>query len=106
MDLDVFTDFFLGLFIRFANTFGFTSGIGNSDETDGNDCGQTNSDYCVHFFSAPKILALIARAQTGSGKCQPTNAPTAIQNMMSNMVFLLRFLGVAVATVHRKQVVA
>ena len=89
MYLDVFTNFFLGLFVGFAHTLGFSSGIGHSDQAHGNDCDPTDSDYCVHFFSIPKILALIARAQTGSGKCQPTNAPTAIQNIVSNMVLLL-----------------
>ena len=46
----------------------------------------------VHFFNTPKILALIALAQNGSGKCHPTNAPTAIQNMMSNMMSLLCYI--------------
>jgi hypothetical protein len=31
----------------------------------------------------------MARAQNGCGKFQPTNAPTAIQNMISIMVLLL-----------------
>jgi len=33
----------------------------------------------------------MARAQTGCGKFQPTNAPTAIQNSVSNMVILLYY---------------
>ena len=31
-------------------------------------------------------LQMIALAQKGSGKCQPTNAPTAIQNSVSNIL--------------------
>ncbi len=40
--LDVFADFFFGLFIRFANTFCFTSGIGHSDQAHRNNCGPTD----------------------------------------------------------------
>ena len=47
------------------------------------------------------ILACMARAQNGCGKFQPTNAPTAIQNMMSNMVLLLKFQGVVVVPEHQ-----
>ena len=46
----------------------------------------------------------MVRAHDGSGKCQPTNAPTAIHNMISNIFYLLRFLGVVVATAHQKLV--
>ena len=31
MNLDVLAHFFFGLFIRFANTFGLASGVGNCD---------------------------------------------------------------------------
>ena len=60
MHLDVLADFFFGLFVLFANTFGFASGIGHSDQAHGNDCDPTDSYYCGHFFNTPKILALIA----------------------------------------------
>ena len=33
----------------------------------------------------------MALAQNGCGKFQPTNAPTAIQNSVSNMMFLLSY---------------
>jgi len=33
----------------------------------------------------------MAFAQNGCGKFHPTNAPTAIQNMMSNMMILLGY---------------
>jgi hypothetical protein len=91
MHFDVLADFFFGLFISFANTFGFTSSIGNCDQAHSNDSGPTDFDYCVHFLSFIKavIRACMAQAHDGCGKFQPTNAPTAIQNMMSNMVFLL-----------------
>ncbi len=46
----------------------------------------------------------MARAQKGCGKFQPTNAPTAIQNMMSNMMSLLISQGVVVAPVLQMQV--
>jgi hypothetical protein len=46
----------------------------------------------------------MARAQKGCGKFQPTNAPTAIQNMMSNMMSLLISQGVAVEPVLQMQV--
>ena len=38
----------------------------------------------------------MARAQNGCGKFHPTNAPTAIQNMVSNILRLLKFQGVVV----------
>ena len=103
---DVLADFFLGLFISFAHTFGFTSGIGNSDQAHSDNCGPTDFNYCIHFLSliSAVILACMARAQNGCGKFQPTNAPTAIQNMMSNMLSLLKFQGVAVEPVHQKLV--
>jgi hypothetical protein len=103
---DVFTNFFFGLFIRFANTFGFTSGMGHSDQAHSNDCGPTNFDNCVHFLSFIKaiILACIALAQNGCGKFQPTNAPTAIHNMISNILRLLKFQGVVAVVVHQTQV--
>ena len=41
----------------------------------------------------------MARAQKGCGKFQPTNAPTAIQNMVSNILRLLKSQGVVVAVV-------
>ena len=34
-------------------------------------------------------MVWIARAQNGCGKFHPTNAPTAIQNSVSNMLILL-----------------
>ena len=37
------------------------------------------------------ILACMALAQTGCGKFHPTNAPTATQNNVSNIVFLLYY---------------
>jgi hypothetical protein len=46
----------------------------------------------------------MARAHDGCGKFQPTNAPTAIHNMISNILRLLKFQGVVVALVHQKQV--
>jgi hypothetical protein len=101
MYFDIFADFFLGLFIRFANTFGFTSGIGNGDQAHSNDRSPADFNYCVHFLSliSAVIRACMARAQNGCGKFQPTNAPIAIQNIMSNMMSLLRFQGVVVAPV-------
>jgi hypothetical protein len=90
MHLDVLANFFFGLFVLFTNTFGFGC-CGQCYDAKGYDHYPTHSDYCGHFFNTPKILALIARAQLGSGKCHPTNAPTAIQNIMSNMMILLLF---------------
>ena len=43
----------------------------------------------------------MALAQNGCGKFQPTNAPSAIHNIVSNMVCLLRSQGVVVAPVHQ-----
>ena len=50
MNLDVLADFFFGFFIRFANTFGFTGGIGNCDKAHSYNCGPTYFHYGVHFF--------------------------------------------------------
>ena len=86
---DVFAHFFLGLFVCFANTFGFASGLGQGDDAKGYDHCPADSYNVVHFFTNPKILACMALAKSGCGKFQPTNAPTAIQNMVSNMVSLL-----------------
>jgi len=49
-------------------------------------------------------LACMARAQNGCGKFQPINAPTAIHNMVSNILRLLKFQGVVVVTVRQMQV--
>ena len=46
----------------------------------------------------------MALAQNGCGKFQPTNAPSAIHNIVSNMVYLLRSQGVVVVPGHQKQV--
>ena len=46
----------------------------------------------------------MARAQNGCGKFQPINAPIAIQNIISNMLLLLKFQGVAVEPVLQMQV--
>ncbi len=46
----------------------------------------------------------MARAHDGCGKFHPTNAPTAIHNMISNILRLLKFQGVVVALVHQRQV--
>ena len=89
MDLDVLANFFLGLFILFAHTLGFASGLGQGDDAKGYDHCPADFDDGVHFFTNPKILACMALAKSGCGKFQPTNAPTAIQNMVSNMVSLL-----------------
>ena len=89
MDLDVFANFLLGLFVGFANTLGFASGLGQGDDAKGQDHCPADFDNGVHFFTNPKILACMALAKSGCGKFQPTNAPTAIQNMVSNMVSLL-----------------
>ena len=87
MNLDVLADFFFGLFILFAHTFGF-GGCGQCNNAKGYDHCPANFNNCVHFLSFINavIFACMARAQNGCGKFQPTNAPTAIQNMMSNMV--------------------
>ena len=89
MDLDVFAYFFLGLFVDFAHTLGFAGGLGQGDDANGYDHGPADFDDGVHFFTNPKILACMALAKSGCGKFQPTTAPTAIQNMVSNMVSLL-----------------
>ena len=106
MDLDVFANFFLGLFVGFAHTLGFASGLGQGDDAKGYDHCPANFDDGVHFLSLIKavIRACITRAHEGCGKFQPTNAPTAIHNMISNIFYLLRFLGVVVATVHQRLV--
>ena len=46
----------------------------------------------------------MALAQNGCGKFQPTNAPSAIHNIVSNMVCLLRFQGVVVVPVRQRTV--
>jgi len=89
MDLDVLANFLLGLFVGFAHTLGFASGLGQGDDAKGYDHCPADSYNVVHFFTNPKILACMALAKSGCGKFQPTNAPTAIQNMVSNMVSLL-----------------
>jgi hypothetical protein len=87
MNLDVFANFFFGLFVLFANTLGFCS-VGQGNDAKGYHYRPTDSNNGVHFLSliSAVIRACMARAQNGCGKFQPTNAPTAIQNMMSNMV--------------------
>jgi hypothetical protein len=84
---DVFANFFFGLFILFANTLGFPSGRGQSDNTKGYDYCPTHFDNCVHFrsFINEVNFSCMALAQNGCGKFQPTNAPTAVQNIMSNI---------------------
>ncbi len=87
MYLDVFANFLLGLFVGFAHTLGFASGLGQVDDTKGYDHCPTDSYNGVHFLSLIKavIRACMARAHAGCGKFQPTNAPTAIHNMISNI---------------------
>jgi hypothetical protein len=46
----------------------------------------------------------MALAHDGCGKFHPTNAPTAIHNIISNILRLLKSQGVVVALVHQKQV--
>jgi hypothetical protein len=103
---DVLAHFFFGFFVDLAHPFGFTSGRGQVADAKSYDHCPTYSDDCVHFLSLIKavIRTCMARAHDGCGKFHPTNAPAAIQNMMSNMVNLLKFLGVVVATAHQKQV--
>ena len=48
--LDVFANFFFGFFVLFANTFGFTGGIGHGDQAHSYNCGPTYFHYGVHFF--------------------------------------------------------
>ena len=50
MDLDVFAHFFLGLFVGFAHTLGFASGLGQGDDTKGYDHCPADFDNCVHYF--------------------------------------------------------
>lgn len=92
MNLDVFANFFFGLFVLFANTLGFSS-VCQVNDAKGYDHCPADSDDGVHFLSfiMVVILACMARAQNGCGKFQPTNAPTAIQNMMSN-IFLSPYI--------------
>ena len=50
MDLDVFAHFFLGLFVGFAHTLGFASGLGQGDDAKGYDHCPADFDNCVHYF--------------------------------------------------------
>ena len=104
MYFDVFADFFFGFFIFFAHTLGF-SGVGQGYKAKSYNCCPTDSDYSVHLrsFINEVIFSWMALAQNGCGKFQPTNAPTAIHNIVSNILRLLKFQGVVVAPVHQKQ---
>lgn len=96
MYFDVFANFFFGLFIFFTHTLGFCGRSQGYDSKRYYNC-PTNFDNGVHFrsFINEVIFSWMALAQNGCGKFQPMNAPTAIHNMVSNIVLLLIFQGVA-----------
>ena len=50
MDLDVLANFLLGLFVLFAHTLGFASGLGQGDDAKGYDHCPADFDNCVHYF--------------------------------------------------------